>query len=123
MRDVPRQFVARSVQPKTLARDVAKAFSGKALRRLVETLDQRDELLVASKDGQVSVVVDRGPSAAAQATAKWLLEWTEGKAAQAVEVSGQIDHVHMHLDALRELARPVLDVTPQPIDNVRQSDA
>lgn len=114
MRAIPHRFSERSVQPKTLARDVAKAFSGKALRRLVETLDQRETTTDATGE-----LVDRGPSAAAQATAKWLLEWTEGKAAQAVEVSGQIDHVHMHLDALRELARPVLDVTPQPVDLIK----
>jgi hypothetical protein len=119
MRAIPSVLVENKVKPKTLARDVAKAFSGKALRRLVETLDQRDEVLVVSADKQVVVSVDRGPSSAAQATAKWILEWTEGKAAQQLEVSGQVDHVHMHLDALRELARPVLNVTPQPIDLIK----
>lgn len=99
MRVIPVARVSKPVQPKTLARDVAKAFSGKALRRIVETLDLRSTKQI--EDGSL---VDLGPAPDAIASARWLLEWTEGKAAQAVAVTGQIDHVHLHLDALRQLA-------------------
>lgn len=108
MRVIPKPFVPRPVQPKTLARDVAKAFSGKALRRMVEALDLR--LTKPDVDGSM---VDLGPSPAAIDAARWLLEWTEGKAAQSVAVSGQVDHVHLHLDALRQLADEPIDVTIQ----------
>lgn len=99
MKTIPVPFKPRPVQPKTLARDVAKAFSGKALRRMVECLDLR-----STKPAEDGSVVDLGPAPAAIDAARWLLEWTEGKAAQAVAVTGQVDHVHLHLDALRQLA-------------------
>ena len=83
-------------RPETLQRDVAKKFSGRAMKRIVESLDELDE------HGRAT---DR-----ALANARWLLEWSEGKAPQSVNSTLDVNvSIGMHLDALRQLSTRTIE--------------
>ena len=83
-------------RPETLQRDVAKKFSGRAMKRIVESLDELDE------HGRAT---DR-----ALANARWLLDWAEGKAPQSVSSTLDVNvSVGMHLDALRRLSTKTIE--------------
>ncbi len=78
--------MTKRVTTETLAKDLAKAHTGAAMRRIINTLDSPDEKL-------------------AFAAATWIVERAEGKATQ--QVTGQLSITHnveLLLDALRSLA-------------------
>lgn len=83
-------------KPETLQRDVARKFSGRAMKRIVESLDELD--------------IDNRPTDRALANARWLLEWSEGKAPQSVNSTLDVNvSVGMHLDALRQLSTKTIE--------------
>ena len=85
----------KPLQPVTLQRDVAKKFSGRAMKRIVESLDE-------TENGK--------PTDRALANARWLLEWAEGKAPQSVSSTLDVNvSVGMHLDALRQLSTKTIE--------------
>lgn len=79
------------VRSDTLAKDIAKVFTGKAMARIVRGIDSEDEKV-------------------AMAASQWIVERAEGKAA--ATVTGKIDvnhNVQLHLDALRAMAGQVIE--------------
>ena len=87
----------KPLQPATLQRDVAKKFSGRAMKRIVDSLDELDQ-------------ATGKPTDRALANARWLLEWAEGKAPQSVSSTLDVNvSVGMHLDALRQLSTKTIE--------------
>ena len=96
-------------RPETLQRDVAKKFSGRAMKVLVETLEERRLVERKAQDGTIEEI-DAGPSQRALDVAKWLLEWAEGKAPQSVSSTLDVNvSIGMHLDALRQLSTKTIE--------------
>lgn len=92
-------------KPETLQRDVARKFSGRAMKVVLETLEER--ITETLPDG---TIVDRGPTDRANQNAWKLLEWSEGKAPQSVNSTLDVNvSVGMHLDALRQLSTKTIE--------------